>query len=170
LASSSRRVQLGGLGGPSSPLARQRSGGSGKRQGCQRFGRLGSARKKTPRTNPDGPPKQIRHREMPDLPVSWLWVQAHRPRAKRELRRDAGNRRGAGARSRSSGKQKSVGTHRGRPSRRVARQAVEGRSSPEHPIESADAGDGGSSLNRTSLRRAGRWGAQALRTLRNRVG
>jgi uncharacterized caspase-like protein len=46
------------------------------------------------------------------------------------------------------GSKKSVSTHRGRASRQVERQAVEGRSSPEQAVETADAGDGGPSLNR----------------------
>jgi hypothetical protein len=105
--------------------------------------------RRTPRINPGDPPKRIERRETLGPPVSWSWVQAHRPRAKRKLRRDAGNRRGAGTRSRCSGKQESVGTHRGRASRRAARQAVEGRPSLEQIVEPAGADDGGSSLRRT---------------------
>jgi len=119
----------------------------GRRQGCQRLGSVGSARKKDAAREPGRPAEADR--------ASWnarssgpLAVGASPgSRAKRKLRRDAGKRRGAGARSRSCGKQKSVGTHRGRASRRVARQAVEGRPSPKQTVETADAGDGGSPLN-----------------------
>jgi hypothetical protein len=51
-------------------------------------------------------------RETPDPPVSLSREASRGKRARRKLRRDAGNARGAGARKRSSGKQKSVGTHR----------------------------------------------------------
>jgi len=64
-------------------------------------------------------------------------------RARRKSRKDAGNTRGASARSRSSGKQKSVGTHRARAPRTVARQVGKGRASPSQTVRSADA-DGGS--------------------------
>jgi len=60
------------------------------------------------------------------------------------------------------GKQKSVGTHRGRASRYVARQAVEGRPSLEQAVEAADAGDGGASVNADGSLRVEWWGAQAF--------
>jgi hypothetical protein len=104
----------------------------------------------------DGRLKRIRRRETPGPPVSSPWVQAQRRRAKRKLRREAGNRRGAGTRIRSSGKQKSVGTHRGRASQVAERQPAGGRSSPEQAIEAADAGDGGSPLKRANRDGRGR--------------
>jgi hypothetical protein len=69
-------------------------------------------------------------------------------RARRKSRKDAGNTRGASARSRSSGKQKSVGTHRARATRTVARQVGKGRASPSQTVGSADADDGSPSLER----------------------
>jgi len=153
LAHSSREGSSAQPRQPQEPPARSKSvalGTMGKRQRYQRHGLLGSAWNNMPRINPAGPLKRIWRRETPGPPVSWFWVQAHPPRAKRRLRKDAGNPQGAGTRSRSSGKQKSVGTHRGRASRHVARQSAEGRPSPGQVVESADADNGGSSLKRMS--------------------
>jgi len=69
-------------------------------------------------------------------------------RARRKSRKHAGNTRGASARSRSSGKQKSVGTHRARAPRTVARQVGKGRASPSQTVGSADADGGSPSLER----------------------
>jgi len=54
------------------------------------------------------PPKRIGRRETQGSPVSWSRVQARESRARRKPRRDTGSSRGMGARSRGSGKQKSV--------------------------------------------------------------
>jgi hypothetical protein len=89
----SRGDLLRGLGGPKYLGSCESAvGRMGRRQGCQRYGSSGIARKKTPRTNPGGPPKRIGRRETPGPPVSWVCVRAHGSRAKRKLRRDAGNR------------------------------------------------------------------------------
>jgi len=88
-------------------------------------------------------------RETPDPPVSLSREASHGKRARRKLRRDAGNARGAGARKRSSGKQKSVGTHRSSHSvalsqgRRTERELAHRR-----PSVSADADDGSPSPTR----------------------
>jgi len=82
--------------------------GTRERQGCQRFGRLGARGRRTPRENPESPPKRAGRRETPGSPVSWSRVHACEPRARRESRRDAGSSRGAGARVWKVGKQKSV--------------------------------------------------------------
>jgi hypothetical protein len=63
----------------------------------------GRAEENAARQPEQGPPKRIRRRETPDPPVSWSWVQARGPRARREPRRDAGSSRGAGARSQDVG-------------------------------------------------------------------
>jgi len=81
--------------------------------------------------------------------------------ARRKPRTDAGNQRGAGARSRSSGKQKSVGKHRARAPRAVARQRVGGRASPSQTGSSADAGNGSASPR--GMRSEGRRGLRAAR-------
>jgi hypothetical protein len=77
-----------------------------------------------------------------------------------------------------SGKQKSVSTHQGRASQRVARRGVEGRPSLEQTIETAAADGGGPSLNRMGcFGRSGgarkrshapqrRWGKPAFRAKR----
>lgn len=80
-----------------------------ERQGCQRYG-LGRERAEQNAASPTraDPPKRIGRHETPGSPVPWRRVQVRVPRARREPRRDAGNTRGAGARCRSSGKQKSV--------------------------------------------------------------
>jgi len=94
LTSSSRRVSSCGLGDPKKPrscesAATVKWGGDRGVRGTDRSGACG---RRTPRVNPSGPPKRIERRETLGPPVSWSWVQAHRPRAKRKLRRDAGNR------------------------------------------------------------------------------
>jgi hypothetical protein len=83
-------------------------------------------------------------REAHGLPVSIF--QGARPgeRARRKPRRDAGNTRGVSARSRSSGKQKSVGTHRARAPSQRRKACGRGRASLSQSVGSADA-DGGSS-------------------------
>jgi hypothetical protein len=71
LISSSRGDPPRGLGSPKKPArAKARRRRMGKRQGCQRHGSFGSARKKTPRANPGDPPKRIGRRETPGPPVS----------------------------------------------------------------------------------------------------
>jgi len=62
------------------PHSRKRVGASGKRQGCQRLGGVGSARKNTPRANRGRPLKRIGRRESPGPPVSI--IQGASPRAK----------------------------------------------------------------------------------------
>jgi len=61
-------------------------------------------------------------------------VQARRPRARRRPRRDAGNTRGTGTRSRSSGKQKSVVRIGFRAPRHAERQCVGGRTSSKQTV------------------------------------
>jgi hypothetical protein len=79
------------LGDPT--LVRKRSDGEwGGDRGVRGSVRPEVRGRRTPRANPDGPPKRIGRRETLDSPVSWVCVQVHGSRAKRKLRRDAGNR------------------------------------------------------------------------------
>jgi len=104
------------------------------RRRCQRYGWIGSAGETNRASTRRSPPKRIGHREMPGPPVSWSRVQARRPRARRKPRRDAGNTRGTGTRSRSSGKQKSVVRILFRAPGRAARHAVGGRTSSKQAV------------------------------------
>jgi len=97
--SSSRRDEGSGLGVQVDHLVRKREGEAWMRQGCQRSGSIGSARRNECRApTRRSPPKRIRRRETPGSPVPWPRVQARWPRARRKPRRDAGSSRGAGAR------------------------------------------------------------------------
>jgi len=97
---------LGNLGSWRPAKAERRRHGSDR--GVRRAVRTGALGRTTPRANLANPPKRIGRRETQGSPVSWSRVQARESRARRKPRRDTGSSRGMGARSRGSGKQKSV--------------------------------------------------------------
>jgi len=107
---SSRNARKHGLGNFGDlGLAKAKRRRTGWRQGCQRYGGSRSVRKKTPRNQPGATRRSgsgVVNRQVPQSPA--FRVQAQDGGARRKPRRDAGNECGASARSRSSGKQKSV--------------------------------------------------------------
>jgi len=170
---SSRGIDGHGLGSVENSHRHESGGGSSsKRQRCQRHGLFGSVRKTTPYANPIGPPKRILSCAVKrGVPQSLSPGARLGNSARRKSRKDAGNTRGASTRSRSSGKQKLVGTHRVRAPRTAARQVGKGRASPSQTVGSADA-DGGSSspTTRDETRGAVRKRAQSAGLDRRGIG
>jgi len=108
-------------------------------RGVRRHGRFGGVWTTTPYANPSRPPKLAFapwSARPSSLPLRCASIVG---RARRKPRKDAGNTRGASTRSRSSGKQTLVETHRARAPRTAARQVGRGWASPSQAVLSADA-------------------------------
>jgi len=123
---------------------------SGPRQGCQRFGGYRERTEEDAAREPGAARRSgsgVVKRQVLQSPSSW--AQAQGEGARRKPRRDAGNERGASARSRKQWEAEVGRTHRARAPRTVARQAGGGRVSPSQTARSAGAEGSSPSLQRT---------------------